>query len=138
MISGKVCINGRNSDIRPNGELKLNLLNGHLVIHYNKSKEVMGTYLVTSFRDSKGKYGGDSTTPYCTLIDLSTGYPKFEERCSRNTTMERVLSHLSPGDYRGEYALKQGQYLEVYNRRNYEVNLNFNVENNEGWRTDHE
>ena len=35
-----------------------------------------------------------NTTQYCTLLDLDTGKFAFEERCSRSTTVRRVLRHL--------------------------------------------
>jgi len=36
-----------------------------------------------------------STTRYCSLVNLQTGGKALAERCSRNTTTERVLNHLS-------------------------------------------
>ena len=118
----------------PNGEIPICLYNGSLVLHFSKSRrELLGAYIVTSFRDHKNRYAGDNSQSYCSLIDMETGYIKFEERCSRNTTMKRVLSHLSPGDCAGTEALKRGEFIEVYTRNNYAVDFSFNELHNEGW-----
>lgn len=79
-----------------NLERKLNLHNGSIVVLKNRNKDdaVETIYYVVSFRDNKGKYGGANTTQYCTLLDLDTGKFAFEERCSRSTTVRRVLRHL--------------------------------------------
>lgn len=50
--------------------------------------------MVTSFRDNKNKYDGCNTTSYCSLVNLDNGSLVFEERCSRNTTVRRVLNHI--------------------------------------------
>lgn len=107
------------------GEAPLKLNNGSLVIHYNRLGDVLGAYLVTSFRDNRGRYSGDYTTSYCSLINLDNGYIQFEERCSRNTTVKRVLSHLNKGDYYGAQAVKDGQYLEVYSTGDFQIDLKF-------------
>jgi hypothetical protein len=70
----------------------LSLHNGDLVL--SKRGGVEKAYMVISFRDHKNCYKGDKTNTYCTLLDLDTGYFAFEERCSRTTTVRRVLSHL--------------------------------------------
>ena len=108
------------------GETPVRLNNGSLVLHYNKLGDVMGAYLVTSFRDHKGTLRNtEHTASYCSLINFDNGYLEFEERCSRATTMKRVLSHLNPGDYAGEQAVKDGQYLEVYPVGKYKIDLSF-------------
>ena len=101
----------------------IKLKNGSLVLHYNKIGDVLGAYLVTSFRDGKGRYNGEQTTTYCSLIDLDNGRIAFEERCSRATNIKRVLSHLNCGDYYGEQAVKDGQYLEVYVMGEYSIDI---------------
>lgn len=103
------------------GEAPVKLNNGSLVLHYNKLGDVMGAYIVTSFRNN-GRCG-DPTISYCSLVDLDNGYIKFEERCSRSTTVKRVLSHLNKGDFAGEQAVKEGQYIEVYSLGNYTIDL---------------
>ena len=50
--------------------------------------------MVTSFRDNKNKYDGCNTTSYCSLVNLDNGSLVFEERCSRNTTVRRVLNNI--------------------------------------------
>lgn len=120
-----VSVNGKKFEVR--GETPLKLANGSLVLHYNRLGDVMGAYIVTSFRDHHNKYGKDSTTGYCSLVDLDDGYIKFEERCSRTTTMARVLSHLNPNDYEAKQALKDGQYIEVHTNGNYKIDLSTKV-----------
>lgn len=119
-----VTINSKKYGVR--GEdtpIKLN--NGSLVLHYNKIGDVLGAYLVTSFRDGKGRYNGDQTTTYCSLIDLDNGKIAFEERCSRTTTIKRVLSHLNHSGYYGEQAVKDSQYIEVYTMGEFKIDLQF-------------
>lgn len=108
------------------GEAPIKLNNGSLVLHYNKNADVLGAYIVTSYRDQSGycKHNGKETAQYCSLVDLDTGYLKFEERCSRNTTVGRVLAHLVPnGDFQGKNAVKEGQYIEVYHVGEYKIDL---------------
>lgn len=121
-----VTINGKTFEVTAEKPLKLN--NGNLVLHYNKLGDVMGAYIVTSFRDAKGIYKHDATTSYCSLISLENGYIKFKERCSRTTTVARVLSHLNPSDFEGRQAVREGQYIEVYNMGDYKIDLTFDRE----------
>ena len=107
------------------GDTPVRLENGSLVVHYDKSDNVKGAYIVTSFRDNKNRYSGSNTAPYCSLVNLDSGYLKFEERCSRNTTIKRVLSHLNPSDVSGTEAVRSGQYIEVYPVGNYKIDLSF-------------
>lgn len=118
-----VTINSKKFGVEADSPVKLN--NGNLVIHYNKLGDVLGAYLVTSFRDGKGNYNGDQTSTYCSLVNLDNGYIQFEERCSRSTTIKRVLSHLNKGDYYGAQAVKEGQYIEVYYSGEYKIDLQF-------------
>lgn len=122
-----VTINGKVYEVVGGKCLKLN--NGCLVLHFNKLGDVMGAYIVTSFRDQKNSLPNkESTANYCSLVDLDTGYLAFEERCSRNTTVARVLSHLNQHDFEARQALKDGQYVEVYNMGSYKIDLTFNKE----------
>lgn len=118
-----VTINGKKYE--RDGETPVKLNNGSLVVHYNKMGDVLGAYIVTSFRDSKGNYSGQQTTTYCSLINLDNGYIAFEERASRSTTVKRVLSHLNRGDYYGQQAVKEGQYIEVYAPGDFKIDLSF-------------
>lgn len=111
-----------------NGDTPVKLNNGGLVLHYNKVGDILGAYLITSFRDSNGRYKGDQTSTYCSLVDLDNGYLKFEERCSRVTTVERVLSHLCNGKYYGEKAVKEGQYIKVYKSGEFSIDIAINEE----------
>ena len=99
------------------------LSNGNLVLLFNPKDDLIGAFIVTSFRDEKGEYEGQLANEYCSLVDLNTGYIKFEERCSRRTTVKRVLSHLRHGDYEAKESIKEGFYIEVYNTGNYKINL---------------
>ena len=115
-----VTINGNKFEVR--GETPIRLNNGSLVVHYNRLGDVLGAYIVTSYRGAN-IVGG--TTHHCSFVSLEDGYLKFEERCSRNTTMARVLSHLNHGDYSGKQAVADGQYVEVYACGNYKIDLAF-------------
>lgn len=109
-------------------EAKISLTNGSLVIHRNRLGDVLGAYLVTSFRYNRGvttDKAKEATQSYCSLINLDTGYIAFDERASRSTTIKRVLSHLNKGDYYAEQAVKEGQYIEVYYSGEYKIDLQF-------------
>ena len=109
-------------------EAKISLTNGSLVIHRNRLGDVLGAYLVTSFRYNRGvttEKAKEATQGYCSLINLDTGYIAFDERASRCTTIKRVLSHLNKGDYYAEQAVKEGQYIEVYYSGEYKIDLQF-------------
>ena len=82
---------------------KVNLHNGSLII-LKFNEEVRGIYYVVSFRDNKNKYNGCNTTNYCSIVDLDTGKFVFEERCSRNTTVRRVINHLLRLGYTQPYS----------------------------------
>ena len=114
-----VTINGKNFEILGSTPFILN--NGSLVLHYNRQGNVVGAYIVTSYREINNN--GHQTRPYCSLVNLDTGYLAFEERCSRNTTMVRILSHLSPGAYEGKKAVAEGQYIEVYTLGDYTIDI---------------
>ena len=116
-----------------NLERKLNLYNGSVVVLKNRSKKetIEGIYYVVAFRDNKGKYGGANTISYCTLLDLDTGKFAFEERCSRNTTVRRVLRHLlrcgytmpyNPDATTDDYRLRQYD-VDVYENGQYKMEL---------------
>ena len=109
-------------------EAKISLTNGSLVIHRNRLGDVLGAYLVTSFRYNRGvttDKSKEAIQSYCSLIDLDNGKIAFEERCSRATTIKRVLSHLNRADYYGEQAVKNGQYIEVYTMGELKIDLQF-------------
>ena len=114
---------------------KVNLGNGSIVIQKEKD-QVIGVYLVVSFRDNKNKYGGSSTSSYCTLINLDNGQIAFEERCSRVTTERRVLRHLTRAGYSVPYDPNsrdqdyrfQNMRIQVYLNGNYKVNLELGEE----------
>lgn len=86
-----VFIKGQIPDL--NLDRKLNLHNGSLIIVKQKDT-ITGIYMVVSFHDNKNKYNGSNTTSYCSLVNLDNGSLAFEERCSRSTTVRRVLNHV--------------------------------------------
>ena len=109
---------------------KLWLQNGSIIIHRLR-KNVVGAYLVTSFRDGENKYPGQCTTNYCTLVNLDTGQYAFPERCSRSTTERRILRHIerlgfkypyNPDDKSDDYRL-QGMRVQVYASGDYKIKL---------------
>lgn len=114
---------------------KINLSNGAIVIQREK-EQVIGVYLVTSFRDNKNKYGNDSTTSYCSFVNLDNGQLAFEERCSRATTERRVLRHLTRAGYSYPYNPNshdqdykfQNMRVQVYCNGNYKINLELGEE----------
>lgn len=114
---------------------KIKLSNGAIVIQKEK-EQVIGVYLVTSFRDNKNKYGNDSTASYCSLVNLDNGQLAFEERCSRATTERRVLRHLTSAGYSYPYNPNshdqdykfQNMRVQVYCNGNYKINLELKKE----------
>ena len=107
----------------------IKLTNGSLVLHYNKDEEIFGAYLVTSFRDQKGTLRNcEHTSNYCSLVNLDNGYLKFEERCSRNTTVGRVLAHLTRCNDGGKEAIRMGHYIEIYPTGKFKIDLSFDKE----------
>lgn len=114
---------------------KVNLSNGSIVIQKEKD-QVIGVYLVVSFRDNKNKYDGADTSSYCTLVNLDSGQMAFEERCSRATTERRVLRHLTRAGYSMPYDPNsreqdykfQNMRIQVYQNGNYKINLELGEE----------
>lgn len=113
-----------------NLDRKINLSNGSIVIQKER-EQVIGVYLVISFRDNKNKYNGDSTGSYCSLVNLDNGQLVFEERCSRATTERRVLRHLTRAGFSYPYNPDSHEQdnkfsnmrVQVYRNSNYKVNL---------------
>lgn len=79
-------------------EKEIDLRNGSLVLQ-KVNGVIVNVFMVVSFRDNKNQYSGDPTAKYCTLLNLDNGVYAFEERCSRKTTVRRVLNHLLRIDY---------------------------------------
>ena len=114
-----IFINGKN-----NLEKEISLNNGSLVLQKNKG-EVINVFMVISFRDNKNRYVDNDTRAYCTLVNLDTGYNAFEERCSRNTTVRRVLNHLlSVGVVDRDYDYGNAD-IEVIPVGKYNLNVEF-------------
>ncbi len=107
-----ITINGRNEATRL--EKAVHLYNGNLVL-VKRDTKVERVLMVTSFRDGKNQYNGAKTGDYCSLIDLDTGYIAFDERCSRDTTVRRVLNHLLDLGTR-DYEYNQAIPLEAYGK----------------------
>ena len=110
-------------------EREVTLNNGNLVL-LKDNNEVIGAYMVVSFRDNKNRYNGDHTANYCTLVDLESGTFSFEERCSRYTTVRRVLNHLlrlGCSSYSYNESIPTESYgkhtIEVYSKDNYDLSV---------------
>ena len=105
-----------------NYERKVKLNNGTIVLHCNVKKQVVAAYMVVSFRGTIQSYCAEPTSGYCTFVDLDTGKFKFEERCSRNTTEKRILSHLNRGGSAADL-IEKGDYLRIYDKGSCKINL---------------
>ena len=124
-----ITINGRNKVTELEKEVKLQ--NGALVFK-KKDGEIMDVYMVISFRDNKNKYPGEYTATYCSLVNVDTGQIAFEERCSRTTTVGRVLTHLFRlGGNRcyDSYDILKTSYgaydIEIVNNGSYTLDIKF-------------
>lgn len=113
-----------------NLDRKLTLTNGTLIV-ISENNDVSGVYLVVSFRDNKNKYPNDATSNYCSLVNLDNGVFAFDERCSRYTTVRRVLKHLTragfsfpynPDSIEDDYKFLNYK-LQVFKKGDYRVNL---------------
>lgn len=113
----------------------IKLTNGAIIIQKENSN-VIGVYLVTSFRDNKNKYGNDNTSNYCSLINLDSGFLAFEERCSRSTTERRVLRHITRAGFSYPYYPNShdqddkfyNMRIQVYNNGDFKINLELGEE----------
>jgi hypothetical protein len=106
----------------------MRLNNGDLLLWCDSSGNVKATYLVVSFR----KQGHDSycfsTAHHCSLLDLDDGTLAFDEKCSRSTTINRILCHLNRGSYNGgtshlDYANPYNQRLLQYKHGNFKIEI---------------
>lgn len=122
-----ISINGKKRGVDLERAIELN--NGALVVlkNYNGIDSV---YMVVSFRDNKNRYNGERTEKYCTLLDLDDGKYAFEERCSRKTTVRRVLNHilrLGCDDYSYNSSIPVESYrnfdIEVYRSGEYKIDI---------------
>ncbi len=113
----------------------IKLTNGAIIIQ-KENNNVIGVYLVTSFRDNKNKYGNDNTSNYCSLINLDSGFLAFEERCSRSTTERRVLRHITRAGFTYPYDPNshdqddnfRNMRIQVYNNGDFKINLELGEE----------
>lgn len=112
-----------------NLEREITLNNGALVFLKEKGA-VKKVFMVVSFRDNKNVYGNQDTGKYCTLVDLDSGYFPFEERCSRKTTVRRVLNHilrLGKANYSYNRSIEVEKYgdhdIEIHALNNYKLDI---------------
>lgn len=110
-------------------EKEITLNNGSLVFQKNNG-EIINVFMVVSFRDNKNRYNGDQTRSYCSLVNLDDGNFPFEERCSRHTTVRRVLNHLlgigcTNIEYNASIPVKEyGNYdIEVFTPSGYKLDI---------------
>ena len=128
-----VSIKGMNPTVNLDKEIKLS--NGSIIV-VKEGDFVYGIYLVISFRDNKGRYEGQGTGGYCSLINLDSGQFAFEERCSRKTMGRRVLNHILRLGYEMPYdpnSKKNDKILiaydaEVYPVGEYKIEIDLNKE----------
>lgn len=112
------------NETKVSASMPISLKNGNIVLHFNRFEKIVNCYMVISFRDVDGHYKGEfNRCSYCSLLNLDTGCIEFEERCSRNTTVQRVLSHLNQLDLGGVNAVNEGQYVKVYTNEEYHIEL---------------
>lgn len=127
MANNIITINQKPTTPEDIGARPVQLNNGNLVLHYDRDHNLLGAYIVTSFRDGKRRYDlKTNTAVYCSLVSLSSGNIAFEERASRSTTVKRVLSHLNHCTYGGDDALRTGQTLEVFKIGSWGLDLQAN------------
>lgn len=105
---------------------KINLQDGSIIVQKKESK-ITGVYLVVPFRDNKNKYENQSTTSYCSLINLDTGQYAFEERCSRATSERRVLHHIEKIEHETDEKI-QNMRIQVYSNGNYKISIELRKE----------
>ena len=116
-----ILIKNRNTKSVLDTPVKLH--NGSIVfLKFNN--QIVDVYYVISFRDNNNRYNGDLTAPYCSMINLDSGQLAFQERCSRNTTVRRVLKHLVPTAYIDTSDMELGGYdIEVHNHSTYHLEI---------------
>ena len=116
-----ISIKNRNTNGVLDTPVKLH--NGSIVF-LKLNNQIVNVYYVISFRDNNDRYNGDSTAPYCSMINLDSGRFAFEERCSRNTTVRRVLKHLIPIAYMNTSDMELNDYdIEVHNHSAYHLEI---------------
>ena len=116
-----ISIKNRNTKCVLDTPVKLH--NGSIVfLKFNN--QIVDVYYVISFRDNNNRYNGDLTAPYCSMINLDSGQLAFQERCSRNTTVRRVLKHLVPTAYIDTSDMELSAYdIEVHNHSEYHLEI---------------
>lgn len=104
---------------------KIKLVNGSLVLGYDEYNKVVASYMVTYFRNNNKKENWERTDTYCTFINLDNGKIAFEEPCSRFTTENRILSHVTY-----EHCNKYVKHLKVFKNGNYGLDISLGEELN--------
>ena len=117
----KVIIKGQSS--RDLGR-KIKLTNGNLVVYKDRNEVVIGTYIVTSFRNSSKSDKWEDTTNYCSLINLSNGTISFKEPSSRYSTEGRLLKHLT--SFNNTDSDFSGRSITIYDNDSYRIEITLN------------
>lgn len=104
----------------------LSLNNGSLVVLYDEYNMPIRSYIVTSYRGDESQYR-KPRGQYCTLIDLATGYPAFEEPSSRSTTISRLTKHIYEGKISHTEAkpTKYFRDVKVLNKDYYSIDIEY-------------
>lgn len=110
----------------PRKEESLSLNNGSLVVLYDEYNVPIRSYIVTSYRGDESQYR-KPRAQYCTLIDLATGYPAFEEPSSRSTTIDRLTKHIYEGKVSHTEAkpTKYFRNVKVLNKDSYCISIEY-------------
>ena len=116
-----ISIKGRNTNGVLDTPVKLH--NGSIVF-LKLNNQIVNVYYVISFRDDNNRYKGDLTAPYCSMVNLDSGQFAFQERCSRNTTVRRVLKHIVPTAYIDTSDMELSGYdIEVHKHSAYHLEI---------------
>lgn len=115
----------------PHLEEKICLKNGAILL-LKKDEEIFDVFMIVPFRDNGDRYRGDLRDAYCSLISLNDGHYAFDERCSRSTTVRRVLNHmlrLGNGSYEYNAAIPVEEYkgydVEIKSPDSFRIDISF-------------
>ena len=119
------------NEMIPDLDKSARLFDGSLVLIKYKGF-VTGALIVVPFRDHKNRYRGDDISRYCSLINLDDGKILFEQRCSRYTTVRRILNHvlkLGKNNYEYNQSIPAATYvgcdIEIIPNGKYEINISY-------------
>ena len=118
-----ITINGLSNNLL--GETPVTLTNGSIVLHYLMGN-LLNAYIVIPYRGTNDSLTDSNSKSYCSLLNLSTWSTAFKEKARRHTNIQKILSHLSEGQFTGREAVVLGHYIEVYKPDEFKLDLQFN------------